>query len=71
MGSQVDLKVEGMTCDACVRSVKFKLLRVKGVTSADVDLAAGKATVQQDETGASVEDMIAAVGQLGFHAARL
>jgi Cu+-exporting ATPase len=71
MNSRVELKVDGMTCDTCVRSVTFKLLRVKGVSSAAVDLASGKATVEYDEDGANVDGLIAAVEQIGFHAARL
>ena len=70
MNSTVELKVDGMTCQACVRSVTKKLSGVDGVSSALVDLAAGKATVQHDASRAKVEDLIAAVEQLGFHAAR-
>lgn len=69
MNSQVELKVDGMTCQGCVRSVAKKLTGVAGVSSADVDLAAGKATVAYDPASANVEDLIAAVEQIGFHAA--
>jgi copper chaperone CopZ len=70
MDTKVELKVEGMTCDACVRSVTRKLTGVNGVSSASVDLA-GKATVQWDDSGASVDDLIAALSQIGFRAARI
>ncbi len=70
MDTKVELKVEGMTCQACARSVTRKLTGVDGVSSATVDLAAGKATVERDESRASVEDLIAALSQIGFHAAR-
>lgn len=70
MSASVDLKVEGMTCQGCVRSVTKKLTGVAGVSGAQVDLAAGKATVQYDDAAAKVEDMIAAVEQIGFHASR-
>jgi copper chaperone CopZ len=43
---------------------------VAGVSDAEVDLSAGKATVQYDDSRAKVEDLIAAVEQIGFHAAR-
>ncbi len=71
MNSSVELKVEGMTCQGCVRSVTKKLSGVAGVASAAVDLAAGKATVRYDESRVKVEDLISAVDQIGFHAARL
>lgn len=68
MNSRVELKVEGMTCQGCVRSVTKKLSGVAGVSDAAVDLDAGKATVSYDDSTAKVEDLIAAVEQIGFHA---
>ena len=57
-----------MTCQGCVRSVTKKLSGVAGVSSAAVDLTAGKAKVEYDDSSARVEDLIAAVEQIGFHA---
>jgi copper chaperone len=68
MNSHVELKVEGMTCQGCVRSVTKKLSGVAGVSGVAVDLAAGQATVQYDGSAAKVEDLIAALEQVGFHA---
>jgi copper chaperone CopZ len=70
MNSNVELTVDGMTCEGCVRSVTKKLAGVAGVSSAAVDLAAGKATVEYDASRTKVEDLIGAVGQIGFHASR-
>lgn len=66
--SSVELKVDGMTCQGCVRSVTKKLSGVAGVSSAAVDLDAGKATVNYDDSVAKVDYLIAAVEQIGFHA---
>ena len=71
MDSSVELKVGGMTCQGCVRSVTKKLSAVAGVSGATVDLAAGKATVQYDDSRAKVEDLIGAVEQIGYHASRI
>lgn len=68
MNSHVELKVDGMTCQGCVRSVTKKLSGVAGVSSVAVDLAAGNATVQYDDAAAKTDDLIAAVEQIGFHA---
>ena len=68
MNSQVELKVDGMTCQGCVRSVTKKLSGVAGVSGVSVDLAAGRATVGFDDSAAKVDDLIAAVEQIGFHA---
>ena len=69
--SNVELQVKGMTCQGCVRSVEMKLSRVPGVESAHVDLAAGKATVEYDDSRANVDQLIGAVEQIGYHAARI
>src|SRR5687768_953786 len=43
---QVQLQIEGMTCASCVARVEKALLKVRGVSSASVNLATEKATVQ-------------------------
>lgn len=59
------LNIEGMTCDHCVRAVKGALERTPGVEKAEVDLAAGSATV---EGAADVQVMIQAVENEGYRA---
>jgi copper chaperone CopZ len=66
--SVIELKVTGMTCGGCVRSVERTLSRMPGVTAASVDLAAGKATVRYDGSRTKPEDLIAAVSRSGFEA---
>ena len=62
---QTKLNVEGMTCDHCVKAVKEALERTPGVERAQVDLAAGQATV---EGAADVQTMIYAVEEEGYTA---
>lgn len=69
--TKIELKIEGMTCQGCVRSVEKKLSGVAGVQSAKVDLAAGKASVEYDPAQADDAKLIGAVEQIGFHASRL
>ena len=69
--SKIELKVEGMTCQGCVRSVEKKLSGVAGVETARVDLGAAKATVEYDDARAKVGDLIGAVDSIGFHASQL
>ena len=68
--AKLELKVEGMTCDGCVRSVERKLSKVAGVESAHADLAAGRATVEYDDSQVGVDQMIGAVEQIGYRASR-
>lgn len=64
----VDLKVEGMDCDGCVKSVTRMLSGVKGVQKVDVSLAEGRATVTYDPGTAQVADMKRAVERAGYKA---
>jgi copper chaperone len=66
--ANVELQVAGMTCGGCVRSVELKLSKVPGVESARVDLAAAKATVAYDDSRTSVDQLIGAIEQIGYHA---
>ncbi len=60
------LKIEGMMCEGCVSSVKSALESVDSVSSADVSLKKGTASVQH--SGASDEALISAVVDAGFRA---
>ena len=57
------LKIEGMMCEGCVKSVKEALEKVPGITSVDVNLKKGTAVVQGDVDD---ETLIKAVVDAGF-----
>ena len=65
------LKVNGMTCGGCVRSVKKVLESVPGVRSAEVSLERAQATVLLDAAGspAVLAALRAAVEAAGYEAA--
>ena len=66
VGTQhVELGVEGMTCASCVSRVEKALLKVSGVTSASVNLATEKATVEMLST-VPVQALEAAVQKSGY-----
>ncbi|MPY67562.1 heavy-metal-associated domain-containing protein [Deinococcus sp. SDU3-2] len=60
-----ELTISGMSCGHCVKAVEGALKSVPGVQGVQVDLSAGKATVQGEaEQGA----LIAAVKEEGYNA---
>lgn len=69
--SIVTLKVEGMTCDHCVRAVTGALERVNGVQRAKVDRDAGRAVVDYDETRTDPRTLANAVMDEGYTAEEL
>lgn len=68
---QVTLKVTGMHCGSCVRSVGDALKAVPGVAAASVDLVFHRASVSFDPARASVEDLVRAVVAAGYEAQRV
>jgi copper chaperone len=64
----MELKIDGMTCGHCTAAVKKALVRVAGVESADVDLAAGRARIAGNADAAV---LVAAVQDEGYQATPL
>lgn len=62
----VELKVEGMDCEGCVKSVTRMLCAVPGVASVEVSLEKQNATVSYDPAKSGVADFKRAVGRAGY-----
>ncbi|HJS77664.1 MAG TPA: heavy metal-associated domain-containing protein [Burkholderiales bacterium] len=62
----VEIKVEGMDCDGCVKSVTRMLSAVPGVSSVDVSLAQARARVTYDPAKAGLADFKRAVERAGY-----
>ena len=65
---RVRLDVEGMTCASCAARIERKLNKLDGV-EATVNYATEAATVSFDPRAVSVDDLIATVESIGYHAA--
>ncbi len=64
----VELKVEGMDCEGCVKSVTRMLSGVPGVEKVDVSLAAGNARVTYDPAKSGLAEFKRAVERAGYKA---
>ncbi len=64
----IDLKVEGLHCDGCVKSVTRMLGGVRGVEKVDVSLAEARARVTYDPAQSGPADLKRAVERAGFKA---
>lgn len=62
------LKISGMTCGHCVRTVTEALEQVDGVESARVDLQAGRAVIDYDAKRTSSRALANAVMDEGYMA---
>ena len=63
---QVTLPISGITCAACVLHVEGGLKDVNGVANATVNLANERATVQFDPEKAKIDQLVAAVRDVGY-----
>jgi copper chaperone CopZ len=68
MNKQTTLKVTGMHCSGCAANVERVLKRVKGVSSASVNLSAGQATIDYDPAVTNEKDFTTAVTKAGYGA---
>jgi copper chaperone len=64
-----ELKIEGMSCQNCVKHVTNALQNVPGVTKVNVSLEENKGVVVHDET-VNPETLIAAVEGEGYPASK-
>jgi copper chaperone len=64
-----ELRIEGMTCGGCVKSVTRVLSAVAGVASAEVSLEEGRARVTFDPGRTGIEALKQVVERAGYHAA--
>lgn len=65
----IDLKIEGMTCGGCVKSVTRVLTGLAGVASADVFLEEGRARVTFDPGKAGIDALKQVIERAGYKAA--
>ncbi len=66
MNKKTTLKVTGMSCSGCSARVEKALKSVVGVASADIDLKAGRASVEYDPARATEQDLAKAVKDAGY-----
>jgi copper chaperone len=64
----LELKVEGMDCEGCVKSVTRMLSGLRGVAKVDVSLAEARARVTYDPAQSGPADFKRAVERAGFKA---
>jgi len=66
--AKTTLKVTGMSCGHCVKTVEEALQGVAGVEHASVDLRQGRAVVEYDEARTSPAALAGAVSEEGYPA---
>lgn len=62
------LRAEGFSCPSCVAKIEKGLGQLPGVSAATVHFASARIEVDHDPAVTSVDDLVAAVGKLGYAA---
>lgn len=65
---QVEITIDGMTCDSCVQAITYELERLEGVRTVAVDLDGGKATVTFTEGQGDPAVFEQAIEKIGYEA---
>lgn len=65
---EATIKVKGMSCQGCVRSVTNVLSELPGVEGAEVSLERGEARVRYDDSKVGLEQLRGAIDGAGFEA---
>jgi copper chaperone CopZ len=60
------LRSSDFTCPSCVGKIEKKLGQRPGVTSATVHFSTGRVVVEHDPSIVSVDDLVAAVAEVGY-----
>ena len=63
---KLELTIEGMTCEHCVRAVRGRLEQTPGVKVTDVQV--GAATLEYDPAKTNVDDIEEAIADEGYTA---
>lgn len=63
-----ELKISGMTCEVCASAIQRKLLETPGVAKAQVEYAAGRATIQFDPSQTNPAKLAEVVNSTGYKA---
>ena len=63
---RLELTIEGMSCEHCVRAVRSRLERTEGVKVGDVQV--GSATLDYDPAKTNVDDIEEAIADEGYTA---
>jgi len=64
--SRAQLKVEGMSCNHCKASVESSLMRLSGVTRAEVSLANGSVEVDYEEGKVTLATIMDTIRDAGY-----
>lgn len=64
--TKILINVDGMHCAACSAAVEKAVKKIEGVDEVSVNLTAGNALVDFDETKTEINDIITAVNNAGF-----
>ena len=60
------VKIEGMTCQHCVQTIKEALKKISGLNSIDVDLDKKEVDISFDENETSLQEITNKIVGIGF-----
>lgn len=66
MARKIEFRVEGMSCQGCVKAVQMAIDELPGILSREVSLEKAKATVTYDENQVQPQAILAALKETPY-----
>jgi Cu+-exporting ATPase len=63
---EITLKISGMTCDHCAKTVEKSIKALKGISQVHVDLATQNAEVSYSSESVSLDQIKRAITEAGY-----
>lgn len=63
---KIELKIDGITCQACVAKIERKLSKTNGVTEAVVNISNNIGNISYDESQIKLSEIINIIKKLGY-----
>lgn len=64
---KIDIKIEGMSCQACAKSVERSIKKINGIKSINVNIATDKASIIYDKSKVKLSQIKNSIEKLGFN----
>jgi len=67
---EINIKITGMTCASCAKTIELTLMEIDGVKEAKINLATESAHIKFDESNVSITQIIKAIESIGYGVVR-
>ena len=64
---QVEMTIEGMTCNGCEQTIEANVMKLDGIKSIKADHETGKASLEYDAANADMDEIKKVIAEKGYN----